>query len=137
MSLFPTFSSTFSVSYFSTFFFFPCMPPPSIFFFFFFNDPPPPEIYPLSLHDALPIFPDRNSSSRAVMTVATGVPTNLPTSPAIFCVRRPGSRPFNRGSTGNCGLRRSNRNCQSSRGRSEEHTSELQSPDHLLCRLLL
>src|SRR5438552_10508766 len=25
----------------------------------------------------------------------------------------------------------------SSRGRSEEHTSELQSPDHLVCRLLL
>src|SRR2546429_774885 len=24
-------------------------------FFFFFNDPAPPEIYPLSLHDALPI----------------------------------------------------------------------------------
>src|SRR3954465_5566817 len=25
--------------------------------FFFFNDPAPPEIYPLSLHDALPIWP--------------------------------------------------------------------------------
>src|ERR1035438_4617232 len=25
------------------------------FLFFFFNDPAPPEIYPLSLHDALPI----------------------------------------------------------------------------------
>src|SRR6201992_2651876 len=29
----------------------PGCPPP----FFFFNDPPPPEIYPLPLHDALPI----------------------------------------------------------------------------------
>src|SRR2546430_14350517 len=27
----------------------------SLIFFFFFNDPAPPEIYPLSLHDALPI----------------------------------------------------------------------------------
>src|SRR2546425_13291618 len=27
------------------------------FFFFFFNDTPTPEIYPLSLHDALPISP--------------------------------------------------------------------------------
>src|SRR2546429_3309095 len=27
----------------------------SAYFFFFFNDPPPPEIYPLPLHDALPI----------------------------------------------------------------------------------
>src|ERR1035437_8355332 len=26
------------------------------FFFFFFNDPPTTEIYPLSLHDALPIY---------------------------------------------------------------------------------
>src|SRR3989440_4780043 len=28
---------------------------PSYFFFFFFNDPATPEIYPLPLHDALPI----------------------------------------------------------------------------------
>src|SRR3989475_7771209 len=27
------------------------------FFFFFLNDTPPPEIYPLPLHDALPIWP--------------------------------------------------------------------------------
>src|SRR5258707_12093789 len=27
-------------------------------FFFFFNDTAPPEIYPLPLHDALPIWPD-------------------------------------------------------------------------------
>src|SRR3972149_551444 len=31
------------------------------FFFFFFNDPATPEIYPLSLHDALPISPPRRS----------------------------------------------------------------------------
>src|SRR2546429_4393388 len=30
--------------------------PPLWFFFFFFNDPPTTEIYPLPLHDALPIF---------------------------------------------------------------------------------
>src|SRR2546430_15854225 len=29
--------------------------PHLLFFFFFFNDPAPTEIYPLSLHDALPI----------------------------------------------------------------------------------
>src|SRR5260370_798637 len=29
--------------------------PPFSFFFFFLNDPAPPEIYPLPLHDALPI----------------------------------------------------------------------------------
>src|SRR2546425_12625579 len=27
-----------------------------LFFFFFLNDPAPPEIYPFSLHDALPIW---------------------------------------------------------------------------------
>src|SRR6266852_9764835 len=32
-------------------------------FFFFFTDPPPTEIYPLSLHDALPIGPLPSSFS--------------------------------------------------------------------------
>src|SRR5258708_26197150 len=32
---------------------------------------------------------------------------------------------------------RSARPCTAARRRSEEHTSELQSPDHLVCRLLL
>src|SRR2546429_8271858 len=36
------------ILYISSYFFF-------FFFFFFLNDPPPPEIYPLPLHDALPI----------------------------------------------------------------------------------
>src|SRR3712207_8915715 len=31
--------------------------------FFFFNDTPPPEIYPLSLHDALPICARRGGRS--------------------------------------------------------------------------
>src|ERR671923_2016281 len=35
------------------------------------------------------------------------------------------------------GRRRARRPARSGRGRSEEHTSELQSPDHLVCRLLL
>src|SRR5258708_33331491 len=39
------------------------------------------------------------------------------------------------------GCRRSGRPCETARdrrrSRSEEHTSELQSPDHLVCRLLL
>src|ERR671919_3177758 len=38
--------------YFSTYF-------SSFFFFFFFNDTATTEIYTLSLHDALPILPDR------------------------------------------------------------------------------
>src|SRR5574344_2886736 len=66
------------------------------FLFFFFNDTATTEIYTLSLHDALPIYP------------YTANPTN---DLIEFQV------PY--------------------RDRSEEHTSELQSPDHLVCRLLL
>src|SRR5258708_35423488 len=37
---------------------------------FFFNDPAPPELYPLSLHDALPISPTGNAWFRATVRVA-------------------------------------------------------------------
>src|SRR5437879_10003365 len=77
------------------------------FFLFFFNDPATTEIYTLSLHDALPI--------------SIGLRPN-------FRQRR--SR-----------LRQREWNCARARieneGRSEEHTSELQSPMYLVCRLLL
>src|SRR2546422_240231 len=36
------------------------LPPSFIFLFFFFNDTATTEIYTLSLHDALPIFPERD-----------------------------------------------------------------------------
>src|SRR5258706_9778120 len=85
-----------------------------LFLFFFFNDTATTEIYPLSLHDALPIFPDalvvhlhagrgrlrqaRHHVSRHERMALVGLP------PAP---------------------------------RSEEHTSELQSLTNLVCRLLL
>src|SRR5947209_19472722 len=79
-------------------------------FFFFFNDTATTEIYTLSLHDALPI------SCRAA---ARGRLTCSPApSPAVaFEERLP---PLVR--------------CTA---RSEEHTSELQSRQYLVCRLLL
>src|SRR5438309_6608304 len=83
--------------------------------FFFFNATPPPEIYTLSLHDALPICcRGRRGTGRA---------------PAAA---RPQSR---RAPDASCSHRapRSPRIC----ARSEEHTSELQSQFHLVCRLLL
>src|SRR3954449_5747121 len=49
----------------------------SVFFFFFLNNPAPPEIYPLPLHDALPICLHRSSG--------TGMPSC--TSPAAATVR--------------------------------------------------
>src|ERR1039457_2938073 len=67
--------------------------------YFFFNDTATTEIYTLSLHDALPIWPrtcgDRGGSTRATIHATPGG------------------------------------------WRSEEHTSELQSPCNLVCRLLL
>src|SRR2546426_8863181 len=85
------------------------------FFFFFFNDTATTEIYPLSLHDALPI--SARCCSRPVSQV-------LPPPAA-------GAR-----------SRRDSRLCRTERikvatRRSEEHTSELQSPCNLVCRLLL
>src|SRR2546422_11763922 len=78
-------------------------------FFFFFNDTATTEIYTLSLHDALPIS---------------------------WCQREPSSW---RGRPAASRLaRRTNRTYGTySPARSEEHTSELQSRLHLVCRLLL
>src|SRR2546426_5109236 len=81
-------------------------------FFFFFNDTATTEIYTLSLHDALPICNPRS--------VRKAVQRNM-----ALRVRAQAARP-----RGRLPLRPSPR-------RSEEHTSELQSPCNLVCRLLL
>src|SRR3712207_9400067 len=85
-------------------------------FLFFFNDTATTEIYTLSLHDALPI--------------------------SVACPRRGGDRrraalPGRRsgGSGGGAGRGRCGR--RDDHQRSEEHTSELQSRQYLVCRLLL
>src|SRR5207244_11606670 len=76
----------------------------------FVTVPVPPQRSTLSLHDALPIF------FRAVSSFADG--PSAPRFSATISMRLgPGRR--------------------SIVTRSEEHTSELQSPDHLVCRLLL
>src|SRR5205809_3966142 len=83
----------------------------------FFDYAPPPYLYTLSLHDALPISawksrPSaaticRSASSSSTMTASIAAPIRIRRAP----IRRP--------------------------PRSEEHTSELQSRLHLVCRLLL
>src|SRR2546422_3164122 len=84
-------------------------------FFFFFNDTATTEIYTLSLHDALPICRPAPRGARA------GPRQPLPVRRAT----QPGSasRPVRHRGCNRCG--------------SEEHTSELQSRLHLVCRLLL
>src|SRR3712207_7882179 len=81
-------------------------------FFFFFNDTATTEIYTLSLHDALPI-----SSSR---------------SRCVSCLKR------SRSTVSRLQLIRSRPAATWPwTSRSEEHTSELQSRQYLVCRLLL
>src|SRR3712207_9576108 len=82
--------------------------------FFFFNDTATTEIYTLSLHDALPI--SRCSRRR----------TRASTTPS----RDPGPATASRSSA-------RARRTSPTRRRSEEHTSELQSRQYLVCRLLL
>src|SRR5258708_26987582 len=82
------------------------------FFFFFFNDTATTEIYSLSLHDALPIYP-RFDEPRGVDDVRRTIGTVL----ALRALRRVAA------------------DLQS--GEIGRDTSELQSPDHLVCRLLL
>src|SRR5256885_11802014 len=76
--------------------------------FFFFNDTATTEIYTLSLHDALPISRPGKAPRQAA---AAFRPSRI---------RQPGA------GRGHGNL-----------PRSEEHTSELQSPCNLVCRLLL
>src|SRR5256886_10883969 len=80
-------------------------------YFFFFNNAATTEIYPLSLHDALPIsrasFANRSGSGdQGTMSMRSPF-----SSFTTACTREP--------------------------LRSEEHTSELQSQSNLVCRLLL
>src|SRR5262245_63970361 len=80
---------------------------------FFVNDTAPPVIYTLSLHDALPIWqlcrqkPQWTHESRPARSLSSGEPGSA----EVLTTWLP--------------------------SRSEEHTSELQSLRHLVCRLLL
>src|SRR3712207_8201205 len=93
---------------------------------FFFNDTATTEIYTLSLHDALPIFehstdptslmaPMNARSARCEAAFPLTPPVPLPEEPA-----HPAPLPETPVEV-----------------RSEEHTSELQSRQYLVCRLLL
>src|SRR2546429_6446232 len=85
-----------------------------IFFFFFFNDTATTEIYTLSLHDALPIsHADLLHRRQAGHGVKARAGCRIALAQLAQAIPAPGQH------------------------RSEEHTSELQSRLHLVCRLLL
>src|SRR2546425_4604892 len=91
--------------------------------FFFFNDTATTEIYTLSLHDALPISrgrgrPDQSGAGGARRAQAD-------------------RRLQGAGHHGHLGVSRDLGGRSGLLGRSEEHTSELQSLAYLVCRLLL
>src|SRR3712207_7829233 len=94
--------------------------------FFFFNDTATTEIYTLSLHDALPISTPPNAIIAGTTTDSGGTDRgslrpNAPTLP--IATATPASTATTRPSGPGT--------------RSEEHTSELQSRQYLVCRLLL
>src|SRR5690606_42136823 len=84
-----------------------------------FTDPATPEIYALSLHDALPIFGHGDDGRGSQVPVQSRVHQQLREQ---FWSAPVAGRQRHRG--GQC-------------PRSEEHTSELQSRENLVCRLLL
>src|SRR3712207_8803958 len=93
--------------------------------FFFFNDTATTEIYTLSLHDALPIY-HGCAGPEPRLGAASAVRASGLHQPARAGRARP--RFFERAADG-APLR--------ALSRSEEHTSELQSRQYLVCRLLL
>src|SRR3712207_8220314 len=93
---------------------------------FIFNDTATTEIYTLSLHDALPIFAQILAEQRR--RALPGAYRQARATPVVRVPRR------NQRRTPNASRDTSRR---ASDRRSEEHTSELQSRQYLVCRLLL
>src|SRR5256885_7763525 len=101
--------------------------------FFFLNDPAPPEIYPLPLPAPLPIYPADNAE-RPVEPTTCGNRIEMRARPDLRQLRAPPPQAAEQVP------RRVRHNFESRLAhppRSEEHTSELQSPCNLVCRLLL
>src|SRR5205814_3026966 len=104
--------------------------------FFLASDPPPPPTYTLSLHDALPISPRAGAAPHRALAGRPAARARHRGGDRRRRVRdaitgRPVARHHPRGGTVRVRSRAHHR------PRSEEHTSELQSLRHLVCRLLL
>src|SRR5689334_24805420 len=92
--------------------------------YLFFTHPATTEIYTLSLHDALPILTlgSKYAPFGYVPAEARGMPAYLLSSGTLELAQTPKEGMLDD---------------MAYEGRSEEHTSELQSQFHLVCRLLL
>src|SRR5256885_15523691 len=97
---------------------------PSLLPFFFFNDTAPTEIYTLPLHDALPILFYIALKDAATRAKKLYIPSGVYKFSTRF-INNVGTDPT------------SAKPIWIEGDRSEEHTSELQSPCNLVCRLLL
>src|SRR5258707_6088333 len=93
-----------------------------ILLFFFFNDTATTEIYTLSLHDALPIYLGRDDGAAVGLVL---IPSVILAVVLLGGIERLGSWSVKKTML------------SFSLVRSEEHTSELQSRQYLVCRLLL
>src|SRR3712207_8359627 len=92
-------------------------------FLFFFNDTATTEIYTLSLHDALPIY-ELHVQAAEVQRPQVGADRDQDLRQQL--------RRAHHADAGHAALRQ-----RRLHARSEEHTSELQSRQYLVCRLLL
>src|SRR5205807_10011068 len=86
--------------------------------FYLHHPAPPPDVYTLSLHDALPIYTGRQPGRPPTYIVI-----DTDAEQAFWLAAGQARTP-------------ARRRCRSRCRRSEEHTSELQSPCNLVCRLL-
>src|SRR2546427_11806570 len=106
-------------------------------FFFFFNDPAPTKISPLSLPDALPICrPGARAHPPAVARRAAALHERRRVKGGAGMTHRRVVVVFV-SALGAMGPGRVPPAAAQRSGRSEEHTSELQSQSNLVCRLLL
>src|SRR5690606_39848831 len=99
------------------------------------NATTPTSIHPLSLHDALPIYFFRGASQPPTKKNLLILPVSTSSLILAAClssteVEKPVVNSYSPGASGSSGSSRA-------LARSEEHTSELQSRENLVCRLLL
>src|SRR3712207_9141668 len=101
-------------------------------YIFFFNDTATTEIYTLSLHDALPIFEREDVAARHHPAHRSVVVEHREVADALVGDQLTALAHLRVGAHGQHGRRH-----HLGHARSEEHTSELQSRQYLVCRLLL